>query len=509
MRSWRLLRSTDGAVVMTMMHVFVGGITIGLGIMRGTESQLAFQNETTLGQANYGATKLGTDHTRSANSVATNNTMSGAIMAPRLSVESANIVMDGTGMIACAACNPYSANMCFICQQYNQNKPRGTAKQIWSRLKQALLWEALSSLSGQMDKMASAKATELIASKVAAVDPGVTMSTEDPSTSSDIWGGNSIQEACTLATKDAEKSPVQDSPFPMLMQNLLPGMPTALLAMLGSKICGGLGSLTSGNGSAGSGDSPNLSALPSVAKQTQADCDSIENEITASMASWRTYGIGGNNGRYGDDGDGNGDGDDGTGGSGTKLSLTPTQQSYLTCSTPTSTAASSGGRGSRSAPTQLGSGGGSLFHYNGQLCSYDINKCMAAQTTANSNKYLDSIGLPGSVGSGLSGMASMVASGQSTRAPADSSWNTSSSFQACSHASKPVDDSVISLTRSMKQVSSFFTAADSNVLTQTYDYASCAKWYFPDGSTSMFSGVEHDEQPFTAGWTGGPTWQGK
>ncbi len=172
--------------------------------------------------------------------------------------------------------------------------------------------------------MASAKATELIASKVAGIDPGVKMSTEDPSTSSDIWGGNSIQEACSLATKDAEKSPVQDSTFPMLMQNLLPGMPTALLEMLGSKICGGLGSLTSGNGSAGSGDSPNLSALPSVAKQTQADCDSIENEITASMASWRTYGIGGNNGSYG-----GGDGDNGDGaGTGTHLTLTPTQPRY-------------------------------------------------------------------------------------------------------------------------------------------------------------------------------------
>ena len=285
-----LVRSTEGAIVMTAMHVFAGGITIGLGIMRGTESQLSFQYETTLHHANYGATKLGTDHVRSANSVATNNTMSGAIMAPRLSVESANIVMDGTGMIACAACNPYTENMCFICEQYHQNKPRGTAKQMWSRLKQSLLWSSLSSLSGQMDKMASAKATELIAGKVSGIDPDVSMSTEDPSTSSDIWGGSSIQEACSLATKDAEKSPVQDSPFPLLMQNLLPGLPTALLAMLGSKICGALGSLTSGNGSGGTGDSPNLSALPAVAKQTQEDCDGILNEITASMSSMRTYG---------------------------------------------------------------------------------------------------------------------------------------------------------------------------------------------------------------------------
>lgn len=489
----RLLRSTQGAVVMTFMHAFCGGITVGLGVMRGTEGQLCFLNENTSGQADYGATKLGTDHTRAANSIATNNTMSGAIMAPRLSVESANIVMDATGQIACAACSPYSENMCFICQQYGQNKPRGTAKQVWSRLKQSLLWSSLSSLSGQMDKMASSKASELIAQKVSSVDPGVTMKTEDPSTSTDIWGGNNIQEACNLATKDAVKSPVQDSPFPLLMQNLLPGMPTALLAMLGSKICGAESGATSGNGSGGSGDSPNLSAIPSVAKQTQQDCDGILDEINAALASSRTYGLGGTSGSYGARS---------TSGTSSGLSFTSDQMKYITCSAPTS------GAGSTPVNTGAGAGGGSLFRYDGQLCSYDQNKCMAAQNTVNSNNYLSSIGLPGSVGSGMSGMASMLASGQSTRAPADSNWNTSKLFEACSHASKPVDSTTISLTKAMKDVSSFFTAPQSNVLTQQYDYASCAKWYFPDGATGAGAGVEGQEQHFTALWRGGPAWVG-
>jgi hypothetical protein len=486
----KLVRSTQGAVVMTFMHAFCGGVTVGFSVLHGTNDKLCLLNENTSGQADYGATKLGTDHTRAANSIATNNTMSAAVMAPRLSVESANIVMDATGQIACAACSPYSENMCFICQQYGQNKPRGTAKQVWSRLKQSLLWSSLSSLSGQMDKMASAKASELISQKVASVDPGVTMKTEDPSTTTDIWGGNNIQEACNLATKDAVKSPVQDSPFPLLMQNLLPGMPTALLAMLGSKICGAESGATSGNGSGGSGDSPNLSAIPSVAKQTQQDCDGVLDEINAALASSRTYGIGG----------GSGSSSAGSGGT-SGLSFTSDQMQYITCSTPTS----GGG-----TPVNLGAGagGGSLFRYNGQLCSYDINKCMAAQNTVNSNNYLNSIGLPGSVGSGMSGMASMLASGQSTRAPADSSWNTSPLFQACSHASKPVDSTTISLTKAMKDVSSFFTAPESDVLTQQYDYASCAKWYFPDGPTGVGAGVEGQEQHFHALWKGGPTWAG-
>ena len=136
----RLLADKRGAMAITASHMFLGSVSIGIGLMRGTDSYAAFHHETNVGHANYGASKLAHDHSRSANVVVNQNVVMTAIMGPRMGVESDNITMDGNAMIACPQC-PYG--MCKVCIQYKANKPRAIIKQVWVRAKQQLLWSAL------------------------------------------------------------------------------------------------------------------------------------------------------------------------------------------------------------------------------------------------------------------------------------------------------------------------------------------------------------------------------
>ena len=123
-----LLRSSRGAIALTTAQMFIGAVSLGIGMFRGTEVNAAFHHETTLSHADYGASKLAADHARSANVVVNNNVTMGAIMGPRFGVEADNITMDANAAIACPTC-PNSPT-CKVCLQYKATKPRAKQKRV-------------------------------------------------------------------------------------------------------------------------------------------------------------------------------------------------------------------------------------------------------------------------------------------------------------------------------------------------------------------------------------------
>ena len=89
----KLFRAQNGAMALTVSQMFIGAVSIGIGMFRGTEVHTAFHQESTLAHANYGASKLAADHARSANVVVNNNVTMGAIMGPRFAVETYDAVI--------------------------------------------------------------------------------------------------------------------------------------------------------------------------------------------------------------------------------------------------------------------------------------------------------------------------------------------------------------------------------------------------------------------------------
>ena len=81
-------------MALTVSQMFIGAVSLGIAMFRGTEVNAALHHETTLSHADYGASKLAADHARSANIVVNNNVTMGAIMGPRFGVEADNITMD-------------------------------------------------------------------------------------------------------------------------------------------------------------------------------------------------------------------------------------------------------------------------------------------------------------------------------------------------------------------------------------------------------------------------------
>ena len=76
-------------MALTVSQMFIGAVSLGIAMFRGTEVNAALHHETTLSHADYGASKLAADHARSANIVVNNNVTMGAIMGPRFGVEGA------------------------------------------------------------------------------------------------------------------------------------------------------------------------------------------------------------------------------------------------------------------------------------------------------------------------------------------------------------------------------------------------------------------------------------
>jgi hypothetical protein len=466
-------------MALTVSQMFIGAVSLGIGVFRGTEVNAAFHHETTLGHADYGASKLAEDHARSANVVVNNNVTMGAIMGPRFGVEADNITMDANAAIACPTC-PNSPT-CKVCTQYQANKPRALAKLIWVRAKQQLLWGTLGKLSGDIDKLAFQQAQGLINGDVAKADSKVTMRFEDPSSSGDIWGGGNADVACKLAMKDTLPSPVTGHAFPLLISpNLLEGLPKALVQMMPQMICQATSAASSaagGGGSSGSSDGPQLPQIQSVADQSQADCKALEDSMRCSVAAA--------SGKAGSCGDNAAPQVEMLSVAGSRVQLPSTVQPYVTCQV-----------ASPSAPVDMSGGGYAYRGKGGSLvsCTFDRSKCENDKLTDNSDSYMrDKLGLPPVV----SNLAQMLG-GSETRKPSQGGSNPQN-FCTCAYSAKPVDETMINISDAVRTIASFGASDPSQALRKKREYRSCGRWYFP-ARNGEFASTPEDEQPFVAAW---------
>jgi hypothetical protein len=490
----RLARCTSGAIALTASQMFLGAVSLGIGMFRGSDVYTAFHHEGLIGDANYSSSKLGADHARSANVVTNNNVVMAGIMGPRFGVESDNIAMDANAEVACPTC-PHSPT-CSVCKQYAQNKPRAMAKMIWARAKQAMLWGSLGKLSGEIDKLASQQANGIINGEIGKLDPSAMMRIADPSTSGDIWGGGNAGTACKLSMKDILPSPVTGHAFPgpssamLITPNLLEGLPKALVQMMPQMICAVTSSMSGGGGGGGSGgnNGPQLPQIPSIAKQTNAECTDLERQMRCAVAA-----AGGGAGNCGDfQAPEIADVSDTTGGG---IQLPSQVQKYVTC-----------GAGSASNPLGDISQGGYSYRAGGSIttCTFDRNKCLDQELTDNSDSYLrDKLGLP-KVVSTVQSLASMLG-GSETRKPSQGGSNPQN-FCACGYAQKQVDQNIVQISDAVRKVASFGQAQPSQALRQSRDYRSCSQWYFPDRK-GEFTATPKDQQPFVGAWKFGMTTQ--
>lgn len=477
----RLFRAERGAMALTVSQMFIGAVSIGIGMFRGTEVHTAFHQESTLAHANYGASKLAADHARSANVVVNNNVTMGAIMGPRFAVEADNITMDANAMIACPTC-PHSPT-CKVCLQYKANKPRATAKLVWVRAKQQMLWGTLGKLSGDIDKLAFQQGQGLVNGDVAKIDAKVSMRFQDPSQNGEIWGGGNADVACKLAMKDTLPSPMTGHAFPILISpNLLEGLPKALVQMMPQMICkatsAAQNAMGGGGGGGGGGDEPiKLPQVKSVAEQTQKDCKELEDQMRCAVGA-----ASGNQAACGDVGDAQiADLSEAAG----RVQLPSKVQPFVTC-----------GAASLSSPLQQ-SGGGYFYRSGGGLttCSFDRKKCEEKKLEENSDDFMRSeLGLPKIV----SNLASALG-GSETRKPSSGGGSAPKDFCTCAYASKPVDETMIGISDAVRRIASFGMASPSEALRKKRDYQSCGRWYFPERK-GEFASTPQDEQPFVAAW---------
>jgi hypothetical protein len=469
-------------MALTVSQMFIGAVSLGIGMFRGTEVNAAFHHETTLGHADYGGSKLAADHARSANVVVNNNVTMGAIMGPRFGVEADNITMDANAAIACPTC-PKSP-ICKVCLQYKANKPRALAKLVWVRAKQQLLWGTLGKLSGDIDKLAFQQASGLINGDVAKADSKVKMRFEDPSSSGDLWGGNNADVACKLSMKDTLPSPVTGHAFPLLISpNLLEGLPKVLVQAMPQMICkatsAAAGAAGGGGGGGGGGDAPQLPQIKEVADATKAECKTLEDSMRCAISA-----ASGNAGGCGDDAapevaalpvDV----------AGSRVEIPSKAQPFVQCQT-----------ASPGAPLRTSGGGYSYRNGSGAVvsCSFDRDKCADQKLSENSDSYMrEKLSLPKIV----SNLASALG-GSETRKPSQGTSNPKN-FCTCAFGEKPVDQTMIGISDAVRKIASFGAADPSDALRKKREYRSCGRWYFP-ARKGEFASTPEDEQPFVAAW---------
>ena len=480
-----LLRSSRGAMALTVSQMFIGAVSLGIGVFRGTEVNAAFHHETTLGHADYGASKTAADHARSANVVVNNNVTMGAIMGPRFGVEADNIAMDANAAIACPTC-PNSPT-CTVCLQYKANKPRAMVKLMWVRAKQQLLWGTLGKLSGDIDKLAFQQAQGIVTGDVAKADAQVKMRFEDPSSSGEIWGGGNADVACKLSVRDTLPSPVTGHAFPVLISpNLLEGLPKVLVAAMPQMICQATSAASSAASAAGGGgsDGPQLSQIKEVADQARAQCKALEDSMRCSVAAASGKAGSCNDGAEPEVADLS---NAAPGLAGARVQLPSKVQPFVQCQT-----------GTTSAPLQLASGGGGYSYRNKSggvtSCTFDRDKCEDKKLTESSDSYMrDKLGLPKVV----SNLASMLG-GSETRKPTQGTSNPKN-FCTCAFGQKPVDATMINISDAVRTIASFGSAEPSQALRKKREYQSCGRWYFP-AKSGEFASTPEDEQPFVAAW---------
>jgi hypothetical protein len=471
-------RSNRGTMALTVSQMFIGAVSLGIAMFRGTEVNAAFHHETTLSHADYGASKIAADHARSANVVVNDNVTMGAIMGPRFGIEADNITMDANAAIACPTC-PNSPT-CKVCIQYKANKPRAMAKLMWVRAKQQALWGTLGKLSGDVDKLAFQQASGLVTGDVSKADSKVKMRFEDPSSSGEIWGGGNSDVACNLAMKDTLPSPVTGHAFPVLISpNLLEGLPKVLVQAMPQMICKATSAAGGGGGGGGGGsDGPQLSQIKQVADQTRNDCKALEDSMRCAVATAAGRAGSCSNDAAPEVAD--------LSTPASKVALPSKVEEFVSCQT-----------GSTSSPLQMSAAGGYAYrNQSGAVvsCTFDRAKCEDKKLTENSESFMrQALGLPKVV----SNIASMLG-GSETRKPSQGGSNPQN-FCTCSFSEKPVDETMIGISDAVRKIASFGAASPSDALRKKREYRSCGRWYFP-ARNGEFASTPEDEQPFVAAW---------
>ena len=464
-------------MALTVSQMFIGAVSLGIAMFRGTEVNAAFHYETTLGHADYGASKVAADHARSANVVVNNNVTMGAIMGPRFGVEADNMTMDANAAIACPTC-PTSPT-CKVCIQYKANKPRAMVKLVWVRAKQQLLWGTLGKLSGDIDKLAFQQASGLVTGDVAKADGKVKMRFADPSSSGEIWGGGNADVACQLAMKDTLLSPMTGHAFPILISpNLLEGLPKVLVQAMPKMICKATSAAANAmGGGGGDNDGPQLPQLKAVADQTRADCKSLEESMRCSVAAAS------GNARSCDDGAEAEVAELPVGAA--RVQLPSKVQPFVQCQT-----------ASPSSPLRVSGGGYSYRNGGGAIvtCSFDRAKCEDKKLSENSESFMrDQLGLPKIV----SNLAQALGWSE-TRKPSSGGSNPKN-FCTCAYGEKPVDETMIGISDAVRGIASFGHSEPSSALRKKREYQSCGRWYFP-ARKGEFASTPDDEMPFVAAW---------
>lgn len=471
------------AMSLTVSQMFIGAVSLGIAMFRGTEVNAAFHYETTLSHADYAASKQAADHARSANVVVNNNVTMGAIMGPRFGVEADNITMDANAAIACPTCP--SSPICKVCMQYKQNKPRAAAKQTWVRAKQQMLWGTLGKLSTDMDKLSFQQAKGLVTGDVAKADSKVKLRFADPGESGNVWGGNNADVACKLAMKDTLPSPVTGHAFdvPLIKPNLLEGLPKTLVQAMPQMICqassGGGGSGGGGGGGGGKNDGPQLPEIKEVSEKTKKDCQELEESVRCAIAAAT--------GQAGSCG-GNTEAENtglGTAAAAANVVFSSKAQPYVRCQ-------------SASAASPLQSGGSGYWYRNASggitTCTFDREKCEDKKLTDNSESFMkEKLGLP----KVISNLAQALG-GSETHKPASGGSNPKD-FCTCAYSSKPVDETMIGISDAVRKIASFGQAEPSEALRRKREYQSCGRWYFP-ARKGEFASTPDDEMPFVAAW---------
>jgi hypothetical protein len=466
-------------MALTFAQVFLGAITVGLGLARGLEADLGFVGEDLTGESNYCASRLAAGHAHASNAIADNNVLAMAAMSPRLAVEADNIAMDSNAAVACpqAAIDPV---MAAVCAAYTANKPRALAALTWIRAQQMLLWGSLEQLSGAMDKVAGAHGQEDVLANISALDPASRVGFQDPTQSHETWTNRNSMVSCALASKDALLSPMNGHAFPMLMPNLLAGLPSALIAGLPAALCPSMGS--GGSGGSGAPQPITFPQLPQVSQKAASRCGESQSHLRDQLrfASSKS-------------GSTKGQAQDGQ----TQDPNLPNEYAqYPTLSSDVAPFVKCVAMepGATPPPPSSGEPDSFVIRRGNKLytCSFDRQSCFGKALQDESAAFLKSIGLPS--------IPTFSMIGGSTRAPGALSPNTSNDFRASCSVQRPVNPGMANIAESMRSFMSFGQVDTPSTLWQDVSRNSTGMWYFPSGAPSPFAATPPYQRASVPAW---------
>jgi hypothetical protein len=448
---------------LTLAQLYLGALALGLGIGRGVEADLQFHTEDMMGEANYAASRIAAGHAHATNAIADNNVLSVAAMAPRLAVEADNITMDANAAIACgnSATPGIAPAMAEICAQYAAGKPRALAKLLSIRSSQMSLWSSLEHLSGSMDKVAGAHGQGDVRAQLGALDPTARVSFDDPTMSRDTWTSRNAFTGCAMASKDALLSPMTGHAFPLLMPNLLNGLPQALVAGLPA-LCPSTGP---GGGGMPSIPKMKLPELPEISDKADQKCGDSQGHMRDQM-EYAKKSIAMSEG-------------------GDEPTLSSDVASSVKC-----TALQAGANG---APKRVDGGETSFIVKRGRttyVCKFDKDECKEKALEQATADFLKKMGLPSLPTFGLLG--------GSTRAPGAMNPNISDDFRAMATVERPVDSRTAQLAENVRYVMSFGQVNSRSELRDDVSRKAIGQWYYP--VVGQYGAVPPDQRGFKDAW---------